>query len=72
MKNDELKKIEGNLTTPLVLNMHDAADMLGICYRTLQTLVYERHIGFVKIGRHYKFRMEDLEKFIEKNYIKPV
>jgi excisionase family DNA binding protein len=52
--------------------MSVAAERLDICYRTLQSLVYERKIGFVKVGRHYKFRKEDIDSFIQKNYIKPI
>ena len=57
---------------PLLLDMHSAAQKLGVCYRTIQELVYQRRIGFIKIGRSYKFRPEDLNDFINKNYIKPI
>lgn len=60
------KEISGLLT------MREAAQYLGVCYRTMQRLIYERKIGFVKMYSEYRFRTEDLEKFIEKNYIKPV
>ncbi len=55
-----------------LLTMREAARYLGICYRTMQRLIYERKIGFVKMYSEYRFRTEDLDKFIEKNYIKPV
>lgn len=54
------------------MDMHQAAQKLGVCYRTMQDLVYQRLIGFVKIGRIYKFRPEDLNEFINKNYTKPI
>ena len=60
------KQISGLLT------MREAARYLGVCYRTMQRLIYERKIGFVKMYSEYRFRTEDLDKFIEKNYIKPV
>ena len=60
------KQISGLLT------MREAARYLNVCYRTMQRLIYERKIGFVKMYSEYRFRTEDLEKFIEKNYIKPV
>jgi excisionase family DNA binding protein len=55
-----------------LLTMKEAARYLGVCYRTMQRLIYERKIGFVKVYSEYRFRIEDLEKFIERNYIKPV
>ena len=71
MKNDEHIKNKTNLETPLLINMHEAAEYLGICYRTMQELVYKRQIGFIKVGKNYKFRTQDLNEFIEKNFIKP-
>ena len=68
-KNETIKKEE---KIKELMSMSVAAERLDICYRTLQSLVYKRKIGFVKVGRHYKFRKDDLDKFIEKNYIKPV
>lgn len=64
--------MKNNMEEKLLMDMHAAAQMLGICYRTLQEIVYKREIGFVKIGRIYRFRPEDLNEFIKKNYIKPV
>jgi excisionase family DNA binding protein len=72
MKTDELKKDTVNIEMPLLMNMHEAASALGICYRSIQNLVYSRRIGFVQIGKNYKFRPKDLNEFVEKNYIKPV
>ena len=71
MKNNELIKPKMNLKMPLLLNMHEAAESLGVCYRTIQELVYQRKIGFVRVGRHYKFRQEDINNFINRNYVKP-
>ena len=72
MKNDEHIKNKTNLGIPLLLNMHEAAESIGVCYRTMQELVYKRQIGFVKVGKNYKFRTEDIDNFIEKNFVKPV
>ena len=72
MKNDESIKHKMNLEMPFLLDMHQAAETLGICYRSLQNLIYARKIGFVKIGKNYKFRSQDLNEFVEKNYIKPI
>lgn len=72
MNNDEHIKNKQKMGISLLLNMHEAAESLGVCYRTMQELVYQRKVGFVRIGKNYKFRQEDLNRFIEKNYIKPV
>ena len=72
MKNCKPKETKTSSELPLLMDMHEAANKLGICYRTIQDMVYKRRIGFVKIGRIYKFRSEDLSDFIDKNYIKPV
>jgi excisionase family DNA binding protein len=71
-KNEELKKDNANIETVLLIDMHAAAKKLGICYRSIQNLVYQRKIGFVRIGKNYKFRPKDLNEFVEKNYVKPV
>lgn len=69
MKNHKLREIKIDSELPLLLDMHGAAQKLSVCYRTLQELVYQRRIDFVKIGRIYKFRPEDINNFINKNYI---
>lgn len=56
----------------MLMSMKTAATRLGICYRTMQELVYQRKIGFTLVGRHIKFRAEDLEEFILKNRVKPI
>ncbi|MHB1664330.1 MAG: helix-turn-helix domain-containing protein [bacterium] len=61
-------KIKNNQNTKL-LTMKEAADYLGICYRTMQRLVYERKVAFIKIYGAYRFTTEDLEVFIESNRI---
>jgi excisionase family DNA binding protein len=72
MKINKSKENKIGQELPALVDMHEAAKSLRICYRSIQTLVYERRIGFVKIGRSYKFRPEDLNDFIKRNYIKPV
>ena len=68
--NKNAETIKNNAS--VLMSAQEAAKYLGLCYRTMQNLIYERKIGFVRINRHYKFRQEDLDRFIEKNYIKPV
>ena len=49
---------------PLCVNVKDAAKMLGICERTLNTLIKDREIPVVRIGRRVLLRKEDLEAFV--------
>jgi excisionase family DNA binding protein len=67
-----MNKNEIDMKNSALLSAKEASEYLSLSYRTLQNLIYERKIGFIKICRHYKFRKEDLDKFIEKNFIKPV
>lgn len=69
MNKNESKFDEGKI---MLMDMKTGAARLGICYRTMQELVYQRKIGFIQVGRHIKFRIEDLEEFILRNRIKPV
>lgn len=43
----------------------DAAAYLGIARRTLQELVTNREIPFIKIGRAIRFDRADLDQFID-------
>ncbi len=67
-----MNKNEKDYKNSVLMTAKESSEYLGLSYRTLQNLIYERKIGFVQICRHYKFRKEDLDKFIEKNYIRPV
>ena len=67
-----MNKNEKDYKNSVLMTAKEASEYLGLSYRTLQNLIYERKIGFVQICRHYKFRKDDLDKFIEKNYIRPV
>ena len=49
-----------------LLNVDEAAEMLGIAARTLRELAYERQISCVKIGKLYRFKPEHLEAFIRR------
>jgi excisionase family DNA binding protein len=52
-----------------LMNTREAASYLGVCYRTLQKLIYDRRISFIKIDSSYRFKIEDLDDFIEQNRI---
>lgn len=52
---------------PLLLNIPDAAVLLGVCEQTVWKWVYERRIGSVKLGRSRKIRRSEIERFISDN-----
>ena len=56
----------GNLP-PLAVNSEQAAAMLGISERKLCELKATGEIPCVRIGRSVRFRIQDLEAFIERN-----
>lgn len=50
-----------------LMNEEEAAAYLSTSTRHIKRLIYERRIGFVKIGRYNRFRRLDLDRFIEAN-----
>lgn len=50
-----------------LLNMDEAASFLGIKKDTLYSMVMRRQISVIKIGRLNKFKLQDLEAFINQN-----
>ena len=52
-------------STVSLLTTSAAAATLGISKRSLQELVSDRKIGFIKFGRNIRFSQSDLERFIE-------
>jgi excisionase family DNA binding protein len=53
-------------TTPVcLLKPREAADVLGICARSLWTLTQREELPCVRIGRSVRYDMADLVAFIE-------
>jgi excisionase family DNA binding protein len=52
--------------TPL-LNIQEAAELLGIKAWTLRQWLSQRRIAYVKVGRLTRLRREDITAFIEAN-----
>lgn len=50
----------------------EAADYLTCTDRYLRTLVAQRRIAVVRIGRNVRFRKSDLDAFIEAGVIEPL
>lgn len=54
-----------------LLNVSEAAGLLGTTPKTLYSMVWRREIVFVKIGRSLRFDLRDLEQLIEQAKVKP-
>lgn len=54
-----------------LLNVHDAAIMLGLKPSTLYQWAYERRIAYVKIGRALRFRHSAIQKLIATSEVPP-
>ncbi len=50
----------GGTSGPGLITMTEAAAWLSISERMVRRLQFERKIAYVKIGRHVRFRPEDL------------
>ncbi len=50
-----------------LLNIRQASQLLGVSVSTLYGWVWQRRIPFVKVGRTVRFKLEDLEKYIQAN-----
>lgn len=48
-----------------LLDVTGAAAYLGVSQRFMRRLVAERRIAFVKLGRHVRFDVADLDGFID-------
>lgn len=55
-----------------LLSYQEAADYLGIKKSTLQTMVCQRRVECVKVGRRVYFTRSALTSFIERNTRKPM
>jgi excisionase family DNA binding protein len=54
-----------------LITIQEASKLLSVSVSTLYGWVWQRRIPFVKLGRSVRFDIGDLEKFIEKNKLKP-
>lgn len=63
IKKVELVKEQKNC----LLSIEQAAKYLNISATILRRNIYARQISFVKIFGQYRFRLEDLDKFIADN-----
>ena len=55
-----------------LLNVTEAAAMLGLKPSTLYQWAYERRIAYVKLGGALRFRLSAIEKLIAKSEVPPL
>ena len=56
--------------TPRLLDIHQVATHTGLSVHTLYTMVSQRRIPFVKLGRLTKFDREEVDKWIASHSVK--
>jgi excisionase family DNA binding protein len=55
-----------------LLNISEVAEFTGLSVHTLYTMVSQRRIPFVKVGRLTKFDLRLLDEWIAKNTVMPM
>ena len=61
----ELKIVDTNK----LMDMNEAASILGIKKSTLYALVMRKQITHIKLGKLTRFRLEDIQAYINKNLV---
>ena len=64
----ELKVVDTNK----LMDMNEAASILGIKKSTLYALVMRKQIGHKKLGKLTRFSMQDIQEYINRNHVAPV
>lgn len=59
------------LPTPRLLDVAEVAERLHVSERFVRRLVAERRIPIQKVGRHVRFREEDVDGFLDAGYLTP-
>lgn len=63
--------MEAGGTEDLLLDIEEAARLLGTTVRQLRRLRFENRITYIKIGSKLRFRRGDLLNYIEANTFRP-
>jgi excisionase family DNA binding protein len=58
--------------TRSLINVEEAAAYLDLSPHTLYTMVSQRRVPFVKVGRLVKFDLDLLDKWIKQNTVMPM
>lgn len=53
------------------LSPQEAAEYVGISERQMRDLVYRRVVPFTKVGRLLRFRVSELDAWLESNTTRP-
>ena len=54
-----------------LLNVAEVAARLRVTERFVRRVVAERRIAIQKVGRHVRFREDDVERFLDDGYLPP-
>lgn len=57
---------------PRLVSIHDCSVYLGLSVHTLYTMVSQRRIPFVKVGRLVKFDLTLVDAWIQKRTVMPI
>jgi len=61
----------GGMTSPL-LTVEEVLERIPISRRTLSTLIKERSIGHLRLGRRIYFSEEDIAAFLASRHVDPI
>jgi len=67
-----VSKKRGVVTTRRLLTVPEAAEYLSVTERFIRRLVAERRIPRQYVGRHLRFRIEDLDAWLDEGYFPAV
>jgi excisionase family DNA binding protein len=65
-----MKQADDAFIAPRLLDIQQVAVYTGLSVHTLYTMVSQRRIPFVKMGRLTKFDLEELDKWIVSHSVK--
>lgn len=65
-----MRRDAAEASAPKLMDTLAAARFLGMSKRTVQELVADRKLAFIKIGRSTRFHVSDLEAFIDVSRVK--
>lgn len=55
-----------------LITIQEAAEYTGLSFHTLYTMVSQRRVPYVKVGRLVKFEVVLLDKWIKHNTVLPI
>lgn len=67
-----LGEVQENLVRPRLVTIQDCSTYLGLSVHTIYTMVSQRRIPFVKVGRLVKFDLALLDAWIAKRTVMPI